>query len=216
MLFYQIEDESKLNIGNNNALSKNEIYLLERYAHNADNVSKIFMNKLRINEEVIPVVQQNYQQNHNDSLKRNNNMSGGGTVKKEYICSGCKCKNSIDNVICKKCGMNNKDVVKEMLQIRQSNVKYAVDNDNIIISNQLQFEQGGNNNDIMQKQISHQQYQHQQEGYAKNQLMNPFKVEKKKQQILFPQQQYFINDEQDIIITSAESKARKRKSQLYI
>ena len=218
MLFYQIEDESKLNIGNNSTLSKNEIYLLERYAHNADNVGKIFMNKLRINEEVIPVVQQSYQQNHNDSLKRNNNMSGGGTIKKEYMCYGCKCKNSIDNVICKKCGINNSDVVKEMLHIKQSNVKYAVDNNNgvIISNNQLQFEQVGNNNDIMRKQMAQQQYQYQQEGSAKNQLMNPFKVEKKKQQILFPQPQYFINDEQELIITSAESKARKRKSILYI
>ena len=233
MLFYQLEDESKSNIGNNSTLSKNEIYLLERYAHNADNVSKIFTNKLRINEEVIPVVQQNYQQNHNESIKKGNNMSAGGTIKKEYMCYGCKCKNSVESVMCKKCGLNNADVVKEMLHIKQSNAKHAVDNNNnnhfnngkekdsqhnnIIIScNQLQFEQGNINNkhENIQKQRSQQQYQyqHQQEGSAKNQLINPFKVEKKKQQAQFPQQQYFINDDQDIIITSAESKARKCKS----
>jgi hypothetical protein len=114
--------------------------------------------------------------------------------------------------------MNNSDVVKEMLHIRQSNVKYAVDNNNdvIISNNQLQFGQVGNNNDSIQKQMLQQQYQYQQEGFAKNQLINPFKVEKKKQQILFPQPQYFINDEQELIITSAESKARKRKSIVYI
>ena len=227
MLFYQIEDESKSNTVNNSAMSKNEIYLLERYAHNADNVSKIFTNKLRINEEVIPVVQQNCQQNHSDSIKKSNNTSGGENLKKEYTCYNCQWKNSVDSVVCKKCGSNNTDVVKEMLHIKQSNARHAIDNNNsnnrkgkdiqhnnnIIIShNQLQFEQRNivKKNELIQKQIA-QQYQHQKEGSAKNQLVNPFKVEKKKQQAQYPQQQHFINDDQEMIITSAESKARKCK-----
>jgi hypothetical protein len=56
------------------------------------------------------------------------------------------------------------------------------------------------------------QYQQQQVGSAKNQLINPFKVEKKKQQMQIQQQQqqYITNDEPELI-TSAESKARKCK-----
>ena len=95
-----------------------------------------------------------------------------------------------------------------------------------MLNNQIQFAQnyeGGNmnnysnnNNNLMQTpqhQIQQYQYQYQQQqqvGSAKNQLINPFKVEKKKQPMQIQQQQYITNDDPEVI-TSAESKARKCK-----
>ena len=240
MLFYQLEDESKINNNNSNnngvySLNKNELYLLERYAHNADNVSKIFMNKLRINEDVIMNAQYGNKVN-NESLKKGGERP---CLKGEFICYCCQCKNSVDNVICRKCGTNNTDVVKEILHTRHSDAKYAFynnnnntnvnadkrDQSNVMLNNQIQFAQnyeGGNmnnysnnnnNNNLMQTpqhQIQQYQQQQQQVGSAKNQLINPFKVEKKKQPMQIQQQQYITNDDTEVI-TSAESKARKCK-----
>ena len=227
MLFYQLEDESKMNSNSICSLSKNELYLLERYAHNADNVSKIFMNKLRINEDVIMNTQHVHKVN-SESLKK----GGERCMKGEFMCYSCQSKNSVDNVICRKCGTNNTDIVKEILHTRHSDAKYAFYNNNtnisadkreqsnVMLNNQIQlvqnYEEGNNNNNINNNLIHSpqhqiQQYQYQQVGSAKNQLINPFKVEKKKQQMQIQQQQQYITSDEPEVITSAESKARKCK-----
>ena len=170
------------------------------------------MNKLRINEEVMMDAQRAHKVN-----------SGTCCLKGEFVCDNCQTKNGVDNVICRKCGTNNTDTVKELLHTKHSDEKYPFhtntnnmsadkrEQSNVMLNNQLHFAQnsegGNNNNDLMQApQYQIQQYQCQQFGSAKNQLINPFKVEKKRQQI----QHQLTNDEPEII-TSTESKSRKCK-----
>ena len=211
MIFYSA-DERPNGI---DTLSQEEILLLERYSINAENIGKSFGNKLRINEEVLPLQEKvkartisNENNNKNVSLPirgGNNNIVNGNTITpnlnintninptnvnsnySEYMCYNCYFKNKIENKSCVKCGANNMDIINDILNIRQS------DNMNLHYMQPLQVPAPSSVKNSMLNQypvniiqnskpnmISSSSNYNSGGSANKNQLINPFKVEKKR------------------------------------
>lgn len=189
MLYYQIENENNQII----ELSQDDILLLERYGINADNISKSLQNKIRINEEVIPIqekgkirpvpINENNAKMNSIPIPIHNNANvivNGNEYNGEYMCHNCYYKNKMDNKICLKCGANNSDIINDIFNnIRQSDIRtYQLPIGVTTPSSKISLGNSNSNNGNNKSNSKSSSYNN---GSAnKNQLMNPFKVEKKK------------------------------------
>jgi hypothetical protein len=103
LLIYR-NNEKYLN--NDNELSIDEIYILERFCKNMDNLHLIMQNRFRPTEDFIDHPNDSEMKKKNNSINNSHNSNSSISIN-SYNCISCGYKNNIDDMICIKCKKNN-------------------------------------------------------------------------------------------------------------
>jgi hypothetical protein len=122
LLIYQMTEKYSYD---DSEMTTEEIYKLEQYAKNMDNMKSILRNKFKPEEDCLETLPDELERNIKNKRKNSengsrNNSSSFITV---YNCVFCGSKNNIEDILCIKCKKNNE---KSIENIKKKNVEVKV------------------------------------------------------------------------------------------